>query len=184
MERQSETITTPRLELVLMSIPFMEALQRRDLAAASRDLDAQVPAWLADQLDNFLKYRLAQLAVDPTIRVWLGRTMVLADALGTRHAIGSVGFHGPPDEQGRLEVGYSVDPGHRRQGFAREAVRALFDWAHQNYGIKTFIASISPDNEPSLRLAAGFSFRQVGEQMDEIDGRELVFETNWPPATS
>jgi len=40
--------------------------------------------------------------------------------------------------------------------------------------------SISPDNEPSLRLAQQFGFRQVGEQMDEIDGLEYVFETSWP----
>jgi hypothetical protein len=28
-------------------------------------------------------------------------------------------------------------------------------------------------------LARGFGFSQVGEQMDEIDGLELVFETTW-----
>lgn len=167
-----------------MSLPFMEALARHDLPAASSALGARVPGWMADQLENFLKFRLAQLAVDPTIRVWLGRMMVLTDAFGTRHAIGSIGFHGPPDERGRLEVGYSVDPGYRRHGYARESVTALFDWAHQTFGIEAFVASISPTNEASLRLAAGFGFHQVGEQMDPIDGLELVFETNWPPATS
>lgn len=177
-------IRTARLELVSMSIPFMEALARHDLPAASSALGARVPAWMASQLEHFLKFRLAQLAVDLTIRVWLGRTMVLTDAFGTRHAIGSIGFHGPPDERGRLEVGYSVDPAYRRHGFAREAVTALFDWAYQTHGIETFVASISPDNEASLRLAAGFGFRQVGEQMDEIDGLELVLETRWPPATT
>lgn len=163
-----------------MSIPFMEALALHDLVTASRDIGATVPAWLADELENFLKYRLTQLAIDPTIRVWLGRAMVLTDETGTRRAIGSLGFHGPPDEQGRLEVGYSVDPPYRRQGYAREAIRALFGWAHQRYGIDTFIASISPHNEASLRLAEQFGFVRIGEQMDEIDGLELVFETTWP----
>jgi [ribosomal protein S5]-alanine N-acetyltransferase len=106
--------------------------------------------------------------------------MVLDREDGGRDVIGSIGFHGPPDDQGRLEVGYSVDPDHRRQGYTSEAVRALFDWAHAAQGITTFVASISPDNEPSLRLAQGFGFRQVGEQIDEIDGLELVFETTWP----
>jgi L-amino acid N-acyltransferase YncA len=43
-------------------------------------------------------------------------------------------------------------------------------------------AVMSPDNEPSLRLAQTFGFKQVGEQIDEIDGLELVFEKTWPPA--
>lgn len=180
--RDVPSVRTERLELVSMSIPFMEALVARDLAAAEREIGAHVPAWLPDQLDDFLQYRLAQLAVDPSIREWLGRAMVLTDEAGQRRIVGTVGFHGPPDQQGRAEIGYSVDPVYRRRGFAREAVRAMFDWAAVTHGVRRFIASISPANEPSLRLAAGFGFAQVGSQVDDIDGLELVFETDWPPA--
>ncbi len=165
-----------------MSVPFMRALAARDFAGAELVIGAAVPPWLAEQLDNFLKFRLAQLAVDATIQSWLGRAMVVEAADGARAVIGSIGFHGPPDQEGRLEVGYSVDPNYRRQGYAREAVRALFDWAHREHGIDTFIASIAPDNEPSLRLASTFGFRQIGTQIDEIDGLELVFEAKWPPS--
>ena len=84
---------------------------------------------LRGHLEDFLRYRLAQLAVDPSIRQWLGRAMVLTEADGTRRVIGTIGFHGPPDDQGRLEIGYSVQSSYRRQGFAREAVRAMLDWA-------------------------------------------------------
>lgn len=173
-------IRTARLTLVSMSVPFMVALASHDLDAAAQEIDASVTPWLAGQLEHFLKFRLAQLAVDPTIRPWLGRAMVLDRADGGRDVIGSIGFHGPPDDQGRLEVGFSVDPDHRRRGYTSEAVQALIDWAHATHGITRFVASISPDNEPSLRLARGFGFHQVGEQMDEIDGLELVFETTWP----
>jgi len=163
-----------------MSVPFMEALQRNDLAAAEREANAAVPADMPDDLRNFLIFRLAQLALDPAIHEWLGRLMVLEGSDGRRRVIGSIGFHGPPDSEGRVEVGYRVEPEYRRQGYAGEAVQALFDWAHETHGIKRFIASISPDNAASLGLARGFGFRQVGEQMDEIDGLELVFETTWP----
>ena len=168
------------MTLVSMSVPFMEALARRDIEAASAEMAADVPEWLADQLTHFLEFRLAQLAVDASIRGWLGRAMVVDTITGGREVIGSIGFHGPPDAEARLEVGYSVDPRFRRQGFAREAVNALFDWAYRNYGVSRFIASIAPDNEPSLRLASQFGFVQVGSQIDEIDGIELVFETTWP----
>ena len=163
-----------------MSVPFMEALARKDMKAASEEIGATVPAWIAEELENFLKYRLGQLRLDPSIRAWLGRAMVLTEGDGTRRVVGSVGFHGPPDAQGRLEVGYSVDPPFRRRGYASESVKALFDWAHREHGITRFIASISPDNVPSLRLTAAYGFQRVGEQIDEIDGLEYVFETDWP----
>ena len=110
--------------------------------------------------------------------------MVLTEADGGRRVVGSIGFHGPPDAQGRLEVGYSVDPPFRRRGYASESVKALFDWAHREHGITRFVASISPDNAASLNLTAAYGFSKVGEQMDEIDGLEYVFETQWPGPAS
>jgi RimJ/RimL family protein N-acetyltransferase len=163
-----------------MSVPFMQALQRRDLAAASREVSATVPIGMSEDLANFLVYRLRQLEQDRSVREWLGRVMILDDPAGGRHIIGSIGFHGPPDAEGRAEVGYRVEPEFRRQGYASEAIEALFDWAYRTHGVTRFLASISPNNEPSLNLARQFGFTQVGEQMDEIDGLELVFETTWP----
>ena len=173
-------IATARLELVSMPLEFMEALLAGDTTAASLSIGAAVPVNLRDHLEDFLRYRLAQVRADPSVRRWLGRAMVLADDDGTRRVIGTIGFHGPPDERGRLEIGYSVQERFRRQGFAREAVRAMLDWAATEHGIRRFIASISPTNEPSLSLTRGFGFVQTGEQMDEIDGLELVFEADWP----
>lgn len=179
-----EVIRTARLELVLMTVPFMEALQRRDLKAATRELGASVPMWMAEELQDFLNHRLGQLATRPEIREWLGRAMVLTDEDGERHAVGSIGFHGPPDEEGRLEIGYSVDPPYRRRGFAREAATAMYSWAHEGHGVTRFVASVSPDNIASLNLIEEYGYAIIGEQMDEIDGLELVFETTWPPPPS
>ena len=167
-----------------MPLAFMEALLAGDTAAASEAIGAEVPDNLRANLEDFLRYRLAQVRADPSVRRWLGRAMVLADAdadaNGARHVIGTIGFHGPPDDQGRLEIGYSVQESFRRQGFAREAVRAMLDWAAAEHGIHRFIASISPTNDASLALTHGFGFVHTGEQMDEIDGLELVFEADWP----
>jgi RimJ/RimL family protein N-acetyltransferase len=164
-----------------MSIPFMRALAAEDVEAAGREMDADLPPDITEDLADFLRYRLAQLDLDPSIREWLGRAMVLTHEDGRREVIGTIGFHGPPDEQGRLEVGYRVQAGHRRRGYAREAVLALFDWAHRARGVSRFIASISPTNEPSLSLTRSLGFVRTGEHMDEIDGLEHVFEADWPP---
>jgi len=42
--------------------------------------------------------------------------------------------------------------------------------------VRTVWAMISPGNVASLATIAGFGFAEVGEQWDEQDGRELIFE--------
>lgn len=175
-------IPTPRFELVSMSLQFMRDLVARDLLAAEIDIGARVPESFPDDLDNFLQYRIADLTEDPAAQPWLGRAIVLTEDDGTRRAIGSCGFHAPPDREGRVEVGYKVQPEYRRQGVATEVVHALFDWAHAQ-GVDRFRASVSPDNVGSLAIIRGLGFQQVGVQIDDIDGEELVFHLDgWPPA--
>lgn len=174
-------IRTARFELVSMSLAFMHRLVERDLAAAERELGATVPADLPDQLEHFLQFRIADLERDPAARPWLGRAIVLTDQDGSRRTIGTIGFHGPPDEDGRVEIGYRVDADFRRQGIATEVVSAMFAWANGR-GVHRFRASISPDNAASKAVVARFGFREVGVQIDEFDGEERIFELDvWPP---
>jgi L-amino acid N-acyltransferase YncA len=48
-------------------------------------------------------------------------------------------------------------------------------WA-EGQGIHDFVASVSPDNAPSLAIVHKLGFVQTGDQWDEEDGLELVFE--------
>jgi RimJ/RimL family protein N-acetyltransferase len=174
-------ILTERLSLESMSANYLKALLLEDVDAATRDIGAITPLWLAKEMKHFALYRLGQLTADPSLRQWLGRGMVFVDSDGQRRVIGSIGFHGPPDEkEGWLEIGYSVDPPYRRRGFAREAAEAMYDWAYRTHGITKFVASVSPDNVASLNLIDQHGYEKIGEQMDEVDGLEYVFETIWP----
>jgi RimJ/RimL family protein N-acetyltransferase len=49
-------------------------------------------------------------------------------------------------------------------------------WAREEHGVRRFILSIAPSNEPSLAIARRLGFEQTGEQWDDEDGLELVFE--------
>jgi RimJ/RimL family protein N-acetyltransferase len=164
-----------------MSLAFMRAVIAGDDAAATRALGADVSEAMSEDLRDFARRRSAQMEADPSIHEWLARAMVL-DPDGRRHAIGTIGFHGPPDDRGRVEVGYRIEPAYRRRGYTREAVQAMFDWAFHEHGIRRFVASVLPTNQASLALIRGFGFTKVGEQMDEVDGLEYVFEAPWPPA--
>jgi RimJ/RimL family protein N-acetyltransferase len=75
-----------------------------------------------------------------------------------------------------LEIGYEVFPPYRRQGYAREAVLAMFRWAQLDPSVMRFRATVSPENAPSRNLVAGLGFTEVGTQWDEEDGEETIFE--------
>jgi RimJ/RimL family protein N-acetyltransferase len=90
--------------------------------------------------------------------------------------VGYAGFHGPPDEAGMVEIGYTVDPQYRRQGFAKAILTALLERAAAEPAGRTVRATISPTNQASLATIAGFGFVENGEQWDEEDGLELIFE--------
>ena len=79
-----------------------------------------------------------------------------------------------------VEVGYAIDPAIRRHGYARAALVALLKWAKDDASIVTVRATISPDNVASRALVAQYGFVEVGEQWDDEDGLETIFEVEAP----
>jgi GNAT superfamily N-acetyltransferase len=172
------SIESERLELVAFSQAAMQAVLDDDLATAEAEVGAVLPRDIRDRLGDLFTVRLADVGRDPAIVPWIARAMVLRDGMGAARVVGSVGFHGPPDADGRAEVGYHVEPGFRGRGFATEAVRTLIGWAASEHGVRRFRASIAPDNAPSLAVARRLGFTETGVRWDEIDGQELVLELN------
>jgi RimJ/RimL family protein N-acetyltransferase len=167
-------IVSARLDLVSMSVEFMQASLQGDLLRAAELIGAALPATWPGRAARPMRYRLEQLSANPADQPWLLRAPVLREP--ARVVVGYVGFHGPPDARGALEVGYTIEADYRRRGYALEAVEALFGWATREHGIRRFIASIAPTNSASLGLARKLGFRQTGVQWDDEDGEELVFE--------
>lgn len=163
-----------RVELVQLSPQALRALADGDLAAAEARAPVPLSEYLAGPECRWVwSVRAEQVVADPAAAAWITAVVWVP---GRRLAVGRAGFHGPPDERGMVEVGYSIDPLHRRQGYARAAVRALLDRAAREPGVRTVRASVGPGNEPSLHLVRSLGFVVVGEQIDEEDGLELVHE--------
>ena len=179
------SIETTRLELGPLSPRFLEAIVggRRDGAQA--EIGLELPPWWPDRHDlGFLKLRLGQVTKDPTREEWLPRSIALRGP--TPALIGHIGFHGPPGVNGQqrpgaLEVGYTVFEPFRRRGYATEAVEGILGWAQAEHGVRHFIASVGPENVPSLALVRRLGFGQTGTQWDDEDGEELVFELEIGP---
>jgi [ribosomal protein S5]-alanine N-acetyltransferase len=173
----SAVIATARLDLVLLTAVLEDLAEGRRERVADL-IGAEIPEWWPDEDDaRFLRYRLLQAGRDPSAGEWLVRAVVLRE---TRIVIGHAGFHGPPGvnalrDAGAVEVGYTIFPAYRGHGYASEAVEGLIRWAHGERGVRTFVASVGPGNEPSLAIVHKLGFEHVGEHWDDEDGRELEF---------
>jgi 2-methylcitrate synthase len=169
-------MSTPAIRLHPLPAPAMQALVAKDLARASELAGIHLPEFFIEERMIWLwNYRIAQIAADPPSADWVVRVVV---SVPDGEAVGHGGFHGPPDENGMVEIGYSVVPEFRRRGYAKAIVAALLERAHSEPDVTLVRASISPDNGASLATIAGFGFTQVGEQWDEEDGLELLFEVS------
>ena len=76
-------------------------------------------------------------------------------------AIGTCGFHGPPDLSGCVEVGYSVLPEFQGRGLASEAVMKLIGIGFE-YGALEVAAETYPVLAPSLRVMQKCGMSLVG----------------------
>ncbi|MFI5686703.1 GNAT family N-acetyltransferase [Streptomyces sp. NPDC051636] len=90
-------------------------------------------------------------------------------------AVGGMGFHGTPDEEGRAEVGYDLAEGARGQGYATEALRALSEWALAREDLQLLMAAVERDNLPSqgVLTRSGYTRAAVEEERTAHEEQDL-----------
>lgn len=168
------------VDLVQLSPWALAALADGDLPSANLMVPFQFGAYfVGPECLSTWQRRATQVANAPTSAAWITRAVVEVDLAV---AVGRAGFHGPPDAVGMVEVGYAIDPAFRRRGYARSALVALLKWAKEEVFVQTVRATIRPDNLPSRALVSQYGFVEVGEQWDDEDGLEIVFEVASAPA--
>ncbi len=168
----------PRVDVRIVHLdgPTFDALAAGDLAAANAASPVPLPPYFAGpDWRGVWRMRSEQVRADPTSAAWV--TGVIWD-VDRRVAVGRAGYHGPPDHAGMVEIGYAVDPAYRRRGYARAALESLLQRAADDADVRTVRVTISPENSASYSLVAQYGFAVVGEQWDEEDGLEIVYEVD------
>ncbi len=160
------------VEIVHLDLATLKALATGDLGAANRHFPVELNAfYVGPECLGTWRRRAEQVSTTPADQPWVTGIVVASGV-----AVGRAGFHAAPDLAGMVEVGYAIDPPHRRQGHARSALAGLLERARQEVTVQRVVASVGPDNEASLGLIGHFGFVRVGEQWDDEDGLEWVFE--------
>jgi RimJ/RimL family protein N-acetyltransferase len=164
------------VRIVHLTGPVFRALADGDLAAANRVSPVPLsPYFIVPEWRGAWRRRRDQVERDPEDAPWV--TGVIWDE-DQQIAVGRAGYHAPPDASGMVEIGYAVDPEYRRRGYARAALEALLERAAREPLVRTVRVSISPDNTASYQLASQYGFVEVGEQWDEVDGLEIIYEVD------
>lgn len=163
-----------RVRIVHLPASAFRALADGDLAAANAASPVPLSEYfVTPEWRGTWRMRSAQVAHDPGSAAWV--TGVIWDE-EQQLAVGRAGYHGPPDQAGMVEIGYAVDPAYRRRGYARAALEALLQRAALEPLVTTVRVTISPDNTASYALASQYGFAEVGEQWDDDDGLEIIYE--------
>jgi len=81
-------------------------------------------------------------------------------------AIGTIGFHGPPDFRLQATVGYGLVPHSWGHGYATEALGALIEFCRTRPDVRSLAADTGHDNLASQRVLTKCGFRRVSQDRD------------------
>ena len=167
-------IATPRLELHHICVDDLLSLfdSPEDVSIYSGKPYANPHRILMDG-SGPLRWRVPQVKSDPSVNKWFVRWMVEKE---TREIVGSTSFHGPPDEQGMMEIGLGVHTDFQRRGYATEALIGMWSWVVDQPGVELLRYTVDPNNEASVAVIKKFGFERVGQQIDPEDGPEDIYE--------
>ena len=103
--------------------------------------------------------RQAEAAADGGNAQWGMFEIILRE---TGEVIGSIGFHGPPDEAGTVEIGYGIVVQYRGRGLMGESAVAICGLAWSRPGITRIIAQTAEANAASAGVLRHAGFREDG----------------------
>ena len=140
-------ISTPRLVLRPVGVDVARAVLAGAGPAAAR-------GWPGPEALQVFRFALEH-GGDPG---WL----ILRDGV----VVGECGTHGPPDDDGTVEIRYGIAPPERAQGLATEACAALCRWLLTQPGVRRVAGSVHAAGNPASRAV----LERCGFTLDRLDG--------------
>jgi RimJ/RimL family protein N-acetyltransferase len=161
-----------------MTVALVEAVMRGRRDDAERLVGARMPArWPNRELiERAFTASLEAIAEKPEVRLWGDRVMIFQPPSGEGRVVGSVVFHGRPDDDGVAEIAYGVEESSQGLGYATEAVEASLSWALGHPQVQSVQAATFAWHRPSLRVIEKVGMVHVGARDHETLGELLVYE--------
>ena len=134
-------IQTERLKLIPLTLDQLrcyvavpEVLEQELGLEVSREI-------VTDRLRRAIEMKVAKIEqVHPSEHWWYTYWLIVVKDRPYPYGAGLAGFKGVPDNQGKTEIGYGIDPAYCNKGYMTEAVKGLIEWAFQDVRCRAVIA--------------------------------------------
>jgi RimJ/RimL family protein N-acetyltransferase len=171
MNQDFKLLRSTRLDLYCLTAEELLGLSTNPNALDHRGFSN--PHSQLSQVELARENRVQDVRENPQKICWYSRLIV---ERASNVVIGGTSFHSGPDERGMVEIGLGIAEAERGKGYASEALRAMWDWAAQLPEVKYLRYTVSPENLPSVAIINKLGVPLIGEQIDEEDGLELIYE--------
>jgi len=153
----------------------LETLDAEDLGgnAIAALLGVDPPAsWPPEHNDkatrDWMRSLLADNPQDPDYACWY--------IIGHGRLVGVIGFKGPPDPEGLVEIGYAIIETEHRKGYGVEAAGLLVARAFNDHRVHCVKAETLPHLTASQKVLTRCGFAHVGGTFDPVEGQIMRFE--------
>ena len=164
-------IETERLKLVPLDFG---SINPDDHQKIERNLGLQLASMiLGEQIDREIKAAmrtsLENIIRDKRQDQWYADWQsVLIILKGENAIIGGFCFQNHPDADGRVQVGYMIQPEYQRSGYMTEALKCGITWMFERSDISAVIAETTKSNLPSQKV-----LKEVGMTVYEETAKSL-----------
>lgn len=160
-----KNILTNRLELVPVTLVIIQSLSEgsnEELKKIGIKPNAQWPTEDTKDILPIIYESLVKSKIPSGFEFWM---IVNRD---TMQVIGDIGFHGKPNDQGIVEVGFGLVEKERGKGFGFEALEAIMDWLSDQESVKVIKADCLINNIPSQRILQKVHMKEINRDQDFI----------------
>jgi ribosomal-protein-alanine N-acetyltransferase len=166
------TDTDGRVTIVATSLAALDAEEAGGEAIAQLLGVKPPPSWPPQHNDadtrEWMRNMLRQHPGEPGYNSWY----LIADG----ELVGTLGYTGPPDDEGAVEIGYAVVDERHRRGYASAGVAMLVSRAFVDPRVNLVAAHTLVDGSASQGVLLKAGFTQVGDPVDTDEGPVLRFE--------
>lgn len=139
--------------LILKPLSFNELL-----AINNNDIEDVESEAIFDSVRLAISKKLNKMKnINEEVHEWYTYWLIINKS--NEKGIGFIGFKGLPDENGYLEIGYSISHNYRRQRIMTEALKTLVRWAAGFQDCREIIARVLKTNVGSCKVLANCNFK-------------------------
>ena len=157
-------VSTQRLNIIPLSFEqlkiYLQANDLLEIGMGLKQTGRKIPETIKENVTNSILPAIK----NPSNDDFLYSTFWIVIDKSSQTIVAELGFKGPPDDAGAIEIGYGTMPGHENKGYMTEAVAGMLEWAKQRNEINWILASIDEKNIGSLRIIEKNNFEFVDKK--------------------